>query len=140
MPDQTPEEKLAKKLKEIQQKSLEKNVEAKAQALGLPYINLHGFPISPEAIGLIPEEQARALKVICFLYTPNDLSLGAIDPNTDSAKELFYQLEERHHVKVKPYVISDDSFNLALKFYGTVPKIKPIKKGVSITAEEIKKY
>ena len=53
MPE-TPEEKLAKKIKEIQQKSMEKTIEEQAKSHGLGYINLHGFPIvlgPKEALG-----------------------------------------------------------------------------------------
>ena len=134
---ETPEEKLAKKIKEIQQKGMEGEIAAKAKSAGLGYINLHGFPISPEAISLIPEEQAKNLKAICFFYSPNDLNVGVIDSNKPELKELFYQLEERHHLKVKVFLISEESFALGFKFYGTVPKIHEIKRGVSISAEEI---
>jgi len=134
---ETPEEKLAKKIKEIQQKGLENEVAVKAKSSGLGYINLHGFPISPEAISLIPEEQAKNLKAVCFFYSPNDLNVGVVDQNIPELKELFYQLEERHHLKVKVFLISEESFALGFKFYGTVPKIHEIKRGVSISAEEI---
>ncbi len=137
---ETAEEKLAKKIKEIQQKSIEKAVATNAQAQNLGYINLHGFPISPEAISLIPEAQSKALKAICFFYSINDINVGIIDPNKPELKELFYQLEERHHLKVKVFLISEDSFNLGFKFYGTVPKVHEIKKGVSISAEEISAF
>src|SRR3989344_2462301 len=119
---ETPEEKLAKKIKEIQQKGLENEVAVKAKSSGLGYINLHGFPISPEAISLIPEEQAKNLKAVCFFYSPNDLNVGVVDQNIPELKELFYQLEERHHLKVKVFLISEESFALGFKFYGTVPK------------------
>ena len=134
---ETPEEKLAKKIKEIQQKGLENEVAVKAKSSSLGYINLHGFPISPEAISLIPEEQAKNLKAVCFFYSPNDLNVGVVDQNIPELKELFYQLEERHHLKVKVFLISEESFALGFKFYGTVPKIHEIKRGVSISAEEI---
>ena len=136
MPE-TPEEKLAKKIKEIQQKGMENEVAVKAKSQGLGYINLHGFPISPEAIALIPEEQAKNLQVLCFFYSPNDLNVGVIDSNKPELKELFYQLEERHHLKVKVFLISEESFAIGFKFYGVAPKIHEIKKGVSISAEEI---
>lgn len=134
---ETAEQKLAKKMKEIQQKGVENEVAARAKTAGLGYINLHGFPISPEAIALIPEEQAKALKAICFFYSPNDINVGVVDSAKPELKELFYQLEERHHLNVKVFLISEDSFALGFKFYGTVPKMHEIKKGVSISAEEI---
>lgn len=134
---ETAEEKLAKKIKEIQQKGMENEIAVKAKMAGIGYINLHGFPISPEAIALIPEEQAKALQAICFFYSLNDISVGVVDQNIPELKELFYQLEERHHLKVKVFLISPASFELGFKFYGTAPKIRETKKGVSISAEEI---
>ncbi len=130
------EEKMTKivlKEKEIESQKL-------AATLGLPSINLKGFPISPEALVLVPEEQARALKVICFLFTGPELRLGAINPEDPAVKELLFALGERHKTNPKVYLLSEESFNQGLKLYAALPKIIPILKGVQISETELEKY
>ena len=63
----TVTEKLEEKMVEMRLKEKEKDLERKAQSSGAPYINLKGFPISPEALRLIPFTQAKELQVIAFI-------------------------------------------------------------------------
>lgn len=140
MPAGAPEEKLKERLEEIELKAKEDEVKKRATLLSLPYINLVGFAISPEAIGQIPETQARELGVICFLNALGEVRVGAVDPTRPELKELIFQLEERTHGKVALYIISQFSLLRSLKLYAALPKIKPIVKGVEITEAEIKKF
>ncbi|MBU1987543.1 hypothetical protein KKF94_02320, partial [Patescibacteria group bacterium] len=47
MDDEAPQAKLAQNEKEIKIKELERITQSKANSLGLPYINLFGFPVGP---------------------------------------------------------------------------------------------
>jgi len=134
------EEKLKAKLGEIKLKAKEEEVKKQAASLGLPYVNLIGLPISTEAIGIIPETQARQLGVICFFNAGLEVKIGAINPARPELKELFFQIEERTHRKASLYMISAESFTRAVALYAALPKIKPIVKGVEIAEAEIKKY
>lgn len=140
IPIGTPEEKLKERLEEIELKAKEDEVKRQATALGLSYINLVGFAVSPEAIGQIPETQARELQVVCFLNAGGEVRVGAVNPRQPELKELIFQLEERTHGKVVLYMVSQHSLLTALKLYAALPKIKPIIKGVEITEAEIKKF
>src|SRR3990167_6590777 len=62
--EETALEKFDDKMAEVRLKEKETEVERQAAALGIPYLNLKGFPISPEALILIPREQATALQAI----------------------------------------------------------------------------
>lgn len=68
----------AKKQNEIKLKEVEKQTEKYAQQAGLDYINLFGFPISPEALVLIPEEKAKEIYTVCFLYDGHNIHVGNI--------------------------------------------------------------
>ena len=76
-------DKLTKKMSQIKKQEFE--VEAQRNAAGLggeyPYISLQKFPISQEALKLIPREKAEELKVICFFINSDEFRLGAIDPS-----------------------------------------------------------
>lgn len=125
---------------EIRLKEKEDEAKKQASSLGVSYIDLKGFPINPEAIATIPEEQANELKAVCFLNSNEELRIGALNPTDEKIKELVYQLGEKFHGHALVYLISENSFNSAIKIYAAIPKIKKTVKGVSITEEILKKY
>jgi len=134
------QEKFEEKMGEIRLREKEEETQKKAAAIGVPYVNLKGFPVSPEAISQVPREQANALKAISFLFTGSDVRLAAVDPEAPGAKELLYQLEERLQAKGGLYVISEESFRVAETLYDALPKVKKIVKGVKITDEELSRF
>jgi type IV pilus assembly protein PilB len=136
----TTQEKFEEKMKKIRLKEKEAETQARAASLGFEYISLEGFPISPEALVLIPREQAKAKKVIAFLYSGEEVRIGAVDPSNQDIEEIKFQVAERVHANVKVYMISERSFELAEKMYDSLPEVKTITKGVEISAEELKKF
>jgi type IV pilus assembly protein PilB len=134
------EEKLAKKMHELEIKQKEKETEERAQILGFPYINLKGFPISPEALILVPKAQAEKLKTVCFLYTGNEFRLASVNPENQEIQELLHQIAERTHAQGAIYLISEESFRLAYQLYEKLPTIRPIVKGVEITEADLNKF
>ncbi|MEK7516400.1 MAG: GspE/PulE family protein [Patescibacteria group bacterium] len=147
MPDDQPKgptlgtaetaEKFEEKMQEIRIKEREEETKRTAAGLGVPYISLVGFPISPEAIGSIPKPQAATLKVLCFLNTGAEIRVGAVDPQRPELKELLFQLEERFRGKTGLYIISEHSFEEGFKLYDIIPEIRKIVKGVEITETEL---
>lgn len=131
---------LTQKMQNISLRELETEAERKASTLKIAYINLKGFPISPDALSLIVEDQAKQIKAVCFLFTGPELRIGTTQPDDSRVKELAFELGERHKTNVDIYLISQESLSQALKLYDALPKVKPIIKGVQITEEEITKY
>jgi len=132
--------KLQTKLSEIDLESLERATEEKASALGIPYINLKGFPVSPMAVGLISEEQAEALNVVCFYYVGSDIRLSSPNPQNPQLNALVMEMAKEHHATVEVYLISKHSYEQALKIYEKIPKIKKMTGGVEITEADLKRY
>ncbi|MCR4311980.1 MAG: GspE/PulE family protein, partial [Candidatus Uhrbacteria bacterium] len=131
---------LSDKMQHISLQEKETETERKGATIGIASISLKGFPISPDALVLIPEERARELNAMCFLFTGPELRIGAIHPEDPKIKELVFELEERHKTHAELYIISEESLQQGLKLYAALPKIKPIVKGVQITEEELEKY
>jgi len=136
----TPQEKFEEKMKQIRLKEKEAQTKARAASLGFEHISLEGFPISPEALTLIPREQAKQEKVVAFLYSGEEVRIGAVDPTNPEIEEIKFQVAERVHANVKVYMISEHSFEMAEKLYDAVPEVKEISKGVEITAEDLKRF
>lgn len=131
---------LFSKIVSLEKKGREQEAERVASAQGLPYIALKGFPISPDALRLIPEDQAREMQVVCFFFNGPEMRIGAVNPTSKEIEELVFQLGERNKTHAALYQISEESFIAALELYKALPKIKPIVKGVQIKEEELAKY
>ena len=133
-------EQFEEKMHDIRLKEKEEAAEKEAKQKGVPYVNLKGFPISPEALQEIPLERAKELNTVCFLYTGPEIRLASTNPEKQEVKDLLFALEERNKANGKLYKISDESLRVALKAYETLPQVKEIKKGVKITQEELDEY
>lgn len=129
----------AKKQKEIKLKEIEKKAMTLATSQGLSYINLSGFPISPEALVLISEDQARTLRAVCFFYNGKNIRLACLEPSKEITAEL-QSLEKRYFSKVGLYIISPTSLELALNAYKSLPKVKKYSTGVEITEASLEKF
>ena len=138
--DVTPQEAFDVKMKEVRLKEKETETQQLASSKGLSYVNLKGFPISPESLTQIPKELAEKLQTLCFLFTGPEVRIATCQPDNPEVKELLYQVEERNQARGGLYLISEESFRLGLKMYDTLPKVKAITKGVNVTSEELDRF
>lgn len=134
------EEKFSAKMKNIKTKEGEKETAFKAAAFGVSYMDLKGFPIGPDTLALVPEEEAIEAKVIPFYRTSDEARLGVIDPRDHKVQEIAFRIKEEFFLSVMIYLISENSFKEAMKLYKAVPKIKEIVKGVEINEEALNKF
>ena len=134
------EEKFEEKKHAVRLKEKESEPEAAAKTSSVPYVNLKGFPISPEALRLVPKERAENLKAVCFLFMGSEIRLAAIDPDAQAVKDLLFELQERLKSNGGLYKISEESFRVAFKAYDSLPQIKEVVKGVKVTDEELERF
>ncbi|MDD2807681.1 MAG: GspE/PulE family protein [Patescibacteria group bacterium] len=133
-------EKFDEKMKSIGLKEKEREAQSKAGMAGAQYIDLKGFPISPETLTLFSEEDSKQLGAVCFFRGSNDIRIGALDPQHPKLLEITKMLAKENHADVQVYLISQNSFNFAYNLYRIIPKIRKFVSGVEITEEELKKY
>ncbi|NQV90092.1 type II/IV secretion system protein [Candidatus Uhrbacteria bacterium] len=138
--ERTTIEKFDEKMVQVRLKENETEAESAANTLGVPYVNLKGFPISPEALRLIPKERAESLKTVCFLFSGSEIRLASLHPADQNVKDLLFELQERHKANGGIYQISEESLRVSIKAYETLPKIQVIVKGVQVTDEELEKF
>ncbi len=138
--DQSAQAKFQVKQKEIKAKETERSTQAKARDMGIPYINLFGFPVSPEALVLIPEERAKQLNVVCFFYDGKNVRLGATHPEVPEIKAIAVGLREKQHSLVEIYLISNNSLLYAFKQYRSIPKVRKISRGVDLTEADLNMF
>lgn len=131
--------KLASKLSELEIKEKERQTEEEAEEKGLPYINLHKFPISQQAIKIIPRDQAESLQTVCILYSGEELRLASLNPRNPQVSKLAKELGDKYHANIKVYLTSKYSFEQSLEIYKTIPIITQME-GVSLTEEDLNKF
>ena len=137
--EMTAAEKLEHKLSEVKLAELEKTAQEKAVKLGLPFIDLHGFPVAPEALILLPREESLRLRTIIFLKSGDELRLATTTPSKE-VEELAKRLAKEQAVNVQTYLISDSSFDAAEMLYDALPETKEVIYGVRIEEEALKKF
>ncbi len=138
--DESAPAKFQSKQKKVEVKQLEQLAQSQADEVGLSYTDLSAFPISPEALSLISEEDAKKMKTVCFYYDGENFRLGAINSSMPIAKQLLEDLTIKLHCSGKLYIISENSLNKALVMYKIIPKHREIIKGVKVTEEDLNKY
>lgn len=128
---------LASKLNSIHDANVEQETEAKAKANGLDYIAFKGFPIGADALALIPLETAKEMGVLCFYYTGKEMRFASENPNDEKVKTFCKEKAEELHAEYSIYQISNTSWNIAIKAYEKVPKVRVVETGVKITEAEL---
>ena len=112
----------------------------RAEANGLSYVDLVGFPISPEALILINETQVGELRALCFYYDGKSIRLASLDPRSPAVETKARELKEKYFSEVKVYLVTENSFNYGLTMYKTIPKVREVTRGIKITEEDLNKY
>lgn len=130
---------LEEKMGEIKQGEKEKLVQEKAAQLGLPYITLRGFPIAPEALSLITKDTAATIRVIPFFLVGDEVRLATTTPGKEVDK-LAEQIKKDRSANIQTYLVSDDSFEYALKLYDKLPTPKEVIYGYRIEEADLAKY
>ncbi len=98
----------------------EELAKAKADFLGVPYINLEEETISGEALDEIPEESAAYYGFIPFEKKGKSVKVAMANPGDIEAQEALKFISEKHNLKTEVYLVSKSVFNFLIKQYRTV--------------------
>lgn len=131
--------KFATKQAEIKLKEIETQTKKRANSLGLSYVNLFSFPVSPDAIILIPEERAIEIQAVCFFYDGKNVRIACVKPSQEIADEI-QRINEEYYTDAKLYLVSQNSLQQALNVYKTLPKIKKYQSGIEINELSLEKF
>jgi len=135
-PTSTIQEQLTKLRKEAE----EREAQRKAEKAGLTYINLTTAPVQVDALKLVSEEKARALKLAPFQFKHPDVAFAIYNPEDSATKKLIKKLEEQG-LKIKLFVVSLSGLEHIFSFYKFVPKeVPPITGKIIIDKEKFEKY
>ncbi|OGD94141.1 hypothetical protein A2697_03720 [Candidatus Curtissbacteria bacterium RIFCSPHIGHO2_01_FULL_41_44] len=91
--------------------SPEQIVAAKAQVIGVPYVDPSQQPISPEVLAFLPEEVAKRFTVIPIAKEGETLSVAMVDPLDLQVLEF---VEKKSGLVVRPYIATAQTINRAI--------------------------
>jgi len=130
----------ADKQRQMSLRRLEENTVLEAAKAGVPYINLSGFPIGPESLALIPEEQALALKAICFFYDGKIINVAAVNPMDEVLSTFLSELRKKNNAQIIIHQVSSMSFDKAFRLYKMLPRVRKDSGGVDISAQDLERF
>jgi len=126
--------------KKIQIKQEEEAAAATASVLGLDYMDLHQFPIGPEALKSISQADSIKYGIVCFYRAFQEMRIGITSFN-DNAIDYINALDtEEVDTKKKIYFISKNSHEVALNLYDKLPKVKTFVNGFKIDQDVFDRF
>jgi type IV pilus assembly protein PilB len=126
-----------KKMQTISLKENEGVVQQKAAQLGLQYMYLYQFPISPEVLTIFSKEKAAEHKIISFYYNDKDFRVGLVNPENSDALAYVEEVTEALGANLSLFMISEYSHEVASKLYANVPVFRKVETDLYINADEL---
>ena len=116
---------IGKALRMFSREEEEKITRDQAAKLGFPYINLVGFPFTPEVISVVPKDQSQNLKVVSFYKLNDVVKVATSNPKNPALVPFLKDLATATNQKFYLYFCSESSlrYGLAqLEFVKEAPK------------------
>ena len=117
----TPQE-LSQSLEDLNRQMQEQETQAQAGILGLPYIDLHHFPVDLSVLGMVSEDESKEMGAVPFYKEQTDLRIGVTNPMHPLLLEKVQDFSKKH--KVSLYLISKKSLAQTQKFYSKIMRPK----------------
>ncbi|PIT97089.1 hypothetical protein COT77_03325 [Candidatus Berkelbacteria bacterium CG10_big_fil_rev_8_21_14_0_10_41_12] len=128
------------KIKIIQRQAEEKESQALASKLGLPYLNLTPVSVDPSVFDAVSLEQAKKTASIILRKFGNSIKIALKNPDNEETKKLIKELKDKGFA-LEIYVVSQSSLKDVWKrFKHAGEERKKITKEVEITSEKIGEF
>lgn len=111
-----------------------------SRGVGLPYINLFGFPVELNALKLVPKEQAEQAESAPFIVSDQQVRVATSNPNNPGYKKMVGQLTKAGY-RAKSYYVSKSSLAHIIGFYENLIKnVTPAATEVTISEQDLAKF
>lgn len=142
---QNPHDKKKRKTEEVLEglEAVSKEQEAArlAARLGLPYFDLHIFPVTQDAITTVTEQEAREYKIAVFERKGDNIKVAFANPEDQTAADFIAALAEERELQIEPYVVSLSSLEKAWRVYREAPILQELNlMRVSLSGEELQRF
>ncbi|MFA5926703.1 MAG: GspE/PulE family protein [Patescibacteria group bacterium] len=108
---------ISKKISGFNRELEERHTSELAQRLGLPYIDLHNYPLTKEVLETIPIELVSRYQIVPYLKIGRSVKLGTVHPSDPAVKEFVDQLSKTSGLQFSICVISGSSFAYGVNSY-----------------------
>ncbi len=117
----------------------EKFAEEEAKKMGLPYINLVGYPFAPEVLAIIPQDQANRERAVSYQKVGDEVKVASDNPQNPSLKALLDTLSASTKFTFSLSLCSKTSLQYSLGLYRVLnPEVQ--QKNVQVTAASESKF
>lgn len=116
---------LQRALGDVNRKMEEQEAQAKAASLNLPYIDLKGFPLDLNTLGLLEKSEAETMGAVTFFQEGKDLRIGTTNPDHPLLKQKIQEFSVKYKVSI--YFISKSSLVSTMVFFSKVLRPKSAK-------------
>jgi type IV pilus assembly protein PilB len=127
------------RIADLRKRGEERLIQSQAAQLGIPYIDLHGYTINPDALSKIPEIAARTAHTVAFALLRGNLSVATTTPNDPATKALLTQLEA-NKFSITLHLCSTASLEHGHKRYADLRTTVASKRGIlDINSDDLTK-
>jgi len=105
-------------LNQINQSFETRAAAARAQDLGLPFVDLLNYPINPDVLKLVPASESESSQTVLFHKNGKTLRLGAVDPESEETSLMVLELQNQGF-QIETWLCSASGFNKVFDFYGS---------------------
>jgi type II secretory ATPase GspE/PulE/Tfp pilus assembly ATPase PilB-like protein len=132
------EKALNKKIGEIAIGEKEDSSEVLAKELGLPFSNLTGTPIDPDAITILTEEESRAAKLAIIYKKEGSIIFAVEDPRLPETASVIERFQKDSNFDIKILVVSRKTLEKAWERYNAAKTSEVFEGGgIDIKEEEL---
>lgn len=114
----------------------EADTQARAKFIGLPYIDLYGFPIDTAHLILLTKEEAQNAKIGVFTIKNKEVYLATSHPNYGGQAKIFTKLANNGYT-YKLFFCSEISLDKLYRTYRFVVAMKEIDDSINIGQDKM---
>jgi len=123
-------------LQQFAREDEEKHAQEAAKKLKMPYINLVGYPVAPEVLSIIPQDQALKYGVISYLRGGDIVKVATHNPQNKDLQPFLNQLIAATKNKFTLSYCSETSMRYGLSLYNLLAPEAPKEEKVEVTKEK----
>lgn len=123
-------------LQQFAREDEEKHAKETAAKLELPYISLVSYPIAPEVIKTIPEDQAIKHGVVAYLRAGGTVKVATHKRPSDELRKFLDEIANAAKIKISISFCSETSLKYALSLYRVLIPEMPKDEKVQVTEEK----
>jgi type IV pilus assembly protein PilB len=123
-------------IQDLDKQFIERDTRSRARLLGIPYIDLYGFPIDTAHLEVIPQNVVIKVEMGPFTINSKEIYLASPNPNAPGQSEVIAQLQQRGYT-TKLFLCSHDSFRKLVDMYNHIMDTEIADDVISLSEQDL---